>query len=115
MCASSNPSQGSVLYEIYAAVGISSVFVMQLTAASEQVHSLQQQLKYNANQGTAQSLDMARLQNKVEGLQFDLGNLTQSLQVVHQVGLSTAGVIASLQCHTLLCIAPYCCCCHNAP
>lgn len=70
---------------------------MQLTAASEQVRSLQQQLKDNASQGTAQSLDMAGLQSRVEGLHFDLGNLTQSLQVAHQVGLSTAGVIASLQ------------------
>ena len=79
------------------------VFSVQLVVASQQVHSLQQQLKENASQG-AHGLDVARLQTKVEGLQFDLGNLTQSLQVAHPKPLSSAAVIVPLQPQAVLCM-----------
>ena len=54
---------------------------MQLVTAMQQVSSLQQQLGQNASQQEVHSSDMSRLQSKVEQLQFDLGNLTHSLQV----------------------------------
>lgn len=47
----------------------------------QQVSSLQQQLGQNASQQAEHTSDLSRLQSKVEELQFDLGNLTHSLQV----------------------------------
>lgn len=64
--------------------------VVQLMEATQQVCSLQQQLSEQASLGTAHSIDMSRLQSKVEGLQTDIGSLTSSLQVKLRGTVATA-------------------------
>lgn len=60
------------------------VFMLQALISKQECIALQQQLEQQAEAHCREGSDLARMAGKIQGLEFDLGNTRQSLQVPPQ-------------------------------